>query len=96
MASQYLCNQGEIDWSVGRRIFGFLTVRGIRSAPFHSEYILSLPGQQERLVIRVPYATRFKTEEEQHSFDEKIHQWVRLGTHPHVEASFHAGENHSL
>ncbi|MBU0968071.1 MAG: protein kinase [Proteobacteria bacterium] len=88
MASQYLCNKGGNVWDVGHKIFGFFIVSGIRAAPFHSEYTLSLRKRQEKLVVRIPYATRFKTEEEQRSFDEKIHQWIRIGMHPHVEACF--------
>jgi hypothetical protein len=86
MASPHPGKTG-IDWAVGRKIFGF-TIGGIRSGPFHSEYGLSQPGRQDKLVVRVPHPALFKTPKEQQSFAEKIHQWVRLGMHPHLEACF--------
>lgn len=88
MASPYLCNKAGNDWVVGRKILGSFTVNGIRSGPLHNEYAVSHHGRQDKLVVRVPHAALFKTEEEQQSFDEKIHQWVRLGMHPHLEACF--------
>ncbi|MEW6519662.1 MAG: protein kinase [Thermodesulfobacteriota bacterium] len=88
MTGPYLCNRDGIDWVVGRKIFGFFVVSGIRLAPQHSEYSLSLHRRQERLLVRIPFATQFRTAEEQQSFAARIHQWVRLGMHPHVEACF--------
>jgi len=88
MASPHLCKKGENDWVVGRKIFGSFTVIGIRSGPLHSEYAVSHHGRQDNLVVRVPNAKLFKTEEQQQSFAENIHQWVRLGMHPHLEACF--------
>jgi len=88
MASPHLCNKGGNDWAVGRRIFGSFIICGIRSGSLHNEYAVSHQGRQDALVVRVPHAALFKTEEHQHSFAEKIHQWVRLGMHPHVEACF--------
>jgi hypothetical protein len=88
MASPHLCNKAGNDWVVGRKILGSFTVSGIRSGPLHNEYAVSHHDRQDKLVIRVPHAALFKTEEEQQSFDEKIRQWVRLGMHPHLEACF--------
>ena len=88
MASPHLCNKGGNDWAVGRKIFGAFTVIGIRSGPLSSEYTVTHQGRQDKLVVRVPHAALFKTEEQQHSFAEKIHQWVRLGIHPHLETCF--------
>jgi serine/threonine protein kinase len=88
MASPHLCNKAGNDWVVGRKILGSFTVSGIRSGPLHNEYAVSHHGRQDKLVVRVPHAALFKTEEEQQSFDEKIHQWIRLGMHPHLEACY--------
>jgi|GEM_PF-2871155 len=88
MASPHLCNRGENDWVVGSKIFGAFTVTAIRSGPLSSEYAVSHYGRQDKLVVRVPHSTLFKTEQHRQSFTEKIHQWVRLGMHPHLEACF--------
>ncbi|MBU4260624.1 MAG: protein kinase [Proteobacteria bacterium] len=88
MASPHLCNRGDNDWAVGRRIFGSFIICGVRSGPVHSEYTVSHQGRQDKLVVRVPHAALFKTEVHQHCFAEKIRQWVLLGMHPHVEACF--------
>lgn len=81
-------NQTDKLWYVGQTISGSFTIAHVLKHPNYTEYQVSRQGWPDTLLIKSPHGHLLPQHTQQQSFREKIHSWITLGLHPHIEACY--------